>query len=231
MEVPMQNPVPHPLLAARRSDARILKVCFLCALTAQVLVLLIPWKKEPLLPEPPPVVESVPIVPYDFQPPELSVRTVVEVEPHERRMLIPSEDPDNDMLEPVDDVSVPDIPPAFDDDAGEPLYLENTEPRDSRIHDSWERDLVLPVRLEGAADPDYPELGVLSRTAGVVLLQAVVDESGRVVELEVIRAPRPDPGFSQAALDAVAAWRYRPGTVNGRPVAVRMSVRVEFSLR
>jgi len=230
MEVPMQNPVPHPLLAAERSDARILKVCFLCALTAHVLVLLIPWKKEPLLPELPPVVESIPIVPYDFEPPELPVRTVDEVEPGKRRMLIPSEDPDDDMLEPVDDVSVPDIPPVFDDE-GEELYLEDTEPPDTGIHDSWERDLVLPVRLEGGADPDYPDLGVLSRTAGVVILQAVVDESGRVVELEVIRAPRPDPGFSQAALDAVAAWRYRPGTVNGRPVAVRMSVRVEFSLR
>ena len=230
MEVPMQNQLPHPLLAAEQSDAKMLKVCFLCALTAHVVVLLIPWKKEPLLPEPPPVVETVPIVPFDLEPPELTVRNVAEVETRTRRVLVPTEDPDDVILEPIDEVSIPDIPPEFEHE-GEQLYLETAEPPAPGIHDSWERDLVLPVRLEGSADPDYPELGVLSRTGGIVTLQAVVDETGRVVELEVLRAPRPDPGFSRAALDAVASWRYRPGMVNGRPVAVRMTVSVEFSLR
>ncbi len=226
----MQNTAPHPLLAPQRSDAKILKICFLCALTAHIVVLVLPFKQAARIPEPPTDPGAVAIVPFEFEPPEIAVRSGVEVEPTTRRIAIPTEDPDVEMLEPVDEMVFQDLPAVPDGD-GEPLLLDDPEPPDPGIHDSWERDLVLPVRLQGSVDPDYPRLGVLSRTGGVVILEAVVDESGRVVDLQVLRAPAPDPGFSQAALEAVAAWRYRPGTVNGRPVAVRMSVRVEFSLR
>ena len=226
----MQNTAPHLLLVPGRSDAKILKICFLCALTAHVVVLVLPFKKaahvQELSTDPGPVA----IVPFEFEPPEIPVRPSVEVEPTTRRIPILSKDPDVEMLEPVDEMVFQDLPAVPDGD-GEPLLLDDPEPPDPGIYDSWERDLVLPVRLQGSVDPDYPKLGVLSRTGGIVILEAVVDETGRVVDLQVLRAPAPDPGFSQAALEAVAIWRYRPGTVNGRPVAVRMSVRVEFSLR
>lgn len=226
----MQKPVPHPLLAARRSDGRILKIAFLFALAAHVAVLLMPFKKRPLIPEMPSKPEITPTIPIHFKPPEIIRHTVAEVETVERRIPLPADDPDETMLEPVDEIQVPDLPPVFEG-GEEALLLVDPEPPAQGIHPSWERNLVLPVRLEGGPEPDYPPLGMLSRTGGTVILQAVVDESGRVVELEVLRAPRPDPGFSQAALEAVSAWRYRPGTLNDRPVAVRMTVVVEFSLQ
>jgi TonB family protein len=225
----MQNTAPHPLLITRHSDGRFLRIAFLCALTAHVLVLLIPWQKDPYVPQPEPVIEGLVLTPYDLEPPEIVVRNIVEVEPGVRKVPLPDSDPDREMLEPVTEEIQVDLHVPFDGETDE-LLLDGPEPPAPGIYDSWERDLVLPVRLEGSVNPEYPELGVVSRTGGMVILQAVVDETGRVVELEVLRAPVPDVGFSQAALDAVAAWRYRPGTVNGRPVSVRMTVQVEFSL-
>ena len=34
----------------------------------------------------------------------------------------------------------------------------------------------------------------------------------------------------EAAVDAVAQWRYEPATLNGRPVAVCLTVVVDFAL-
>ena len=225
----MQNTVPHPLLAAPRSDGKFLRVAFLFALTVHVIVLLIPWQKEPYVPQPEPVIEGFVLTPYDIEPPQLQVRNIVEIEPRTRKVPLPAADPEPEMLEPLSEEVYVDQPVVYDGETDE-LFLDRPEPPDPGIYNSWERDLVLPMRLESSADPEYPELGVVSRTGGMVILQAVVDETGRVVELKILRAPVPDVGFSQAALDAVAAWRYRPGTVNGRPVAVRMTVQVEFSL-
>ena len=225
----MQNPAPRPHFIAERSDGIILKVAFLCALAAHIAILVMPWKKEPHIPEPPVIDGSIPIIPYDFEVPERPVRNVAEVEATTRRVPVPSTDPDQEMLEPMDEEIYVDQPVVMDGEVDE-LFLDGPEPPPPGVYNSWERDLVLPVRLESSADPEYPELGVLSRTGGTVVLQAVVDETGRIIELEVLRSPVPDPGFSRAALEAVATWRYSPGTVNGRPVAVRMTVRVEFSL-
>ncbi len=226
----MQTPAPHPLLAAPRSDGKILKVAFLCALAVHVAILLTPWKKDPYILELPPDPGPIVLVPFDIKPPELPEMTVVEIEARARRVPIPAADPEPEMLEPVEEAISPDLPAPFYGDE-ELLLPDNVEPPTPGIHDSWERDLVLPVKLSGSTDPKYPDLGVASRTSGTVLLQAVVTASGRVEDVRLLRSPVPDPGFSAAAMQAVSSWRYRPGTINGRPVAVRMSVVVEFSLR
>ena len=224
----MQTPAPHPLLAVRRSDGNVLKVAFLFALAAHVAVLLIPWKKDPIILELPP--DPIAIVPFDIKPPELTEMTVVRIETRVRRVPIPAADPESEMLEPVEEAISPDLPEPYSGDE-ELLLPDDAEPPAAGVHESWERDLVLPVRLSGTTDLKYPELGRVSRTGGTVILKAVVNRIGRVVELELLRAPVPDPGFSEAAMKAVSSWRYRPGTINGRPVSVRMSVVVEFSLR
>jgi len=40
-----------------------------------------------------------------------------------------------------------------------------------------------------------------------------------------------DPLLDRAAAEAVLAWRYEPARVNGRAVAVFLSVKVGFRLR
>jgi outer membrane biosynthesis protein TonB len=46
----------------------------------------------------------------------------------------------------------------------------------------------------------------------------------------VVVAAEPGGVFDAAATEAVAAWRYLPRVVNGRPVAQRTSVTLRFSV-
>ena len=58
----------------------------------------------------------------------------------------------------------------------------------------------------------------------------MVDSGGNVTEIEVVFAPDPDLGYSDAAIEAVRQWRYQPGELRGRAVAVRLTVVVDFDL-
>jgi protein TonB len=40
-----------------------------------------------------------------------------------------------------------------------------------------------------------------------------------------------NPTFDQAAIDAVRKWKYKPALKDGQPVAVFLSVVVEFNLK
>ncbi|HEX6464264.1 MAG TPA: energy transducer TonB [Vicinamibacterales bacterium] len=75
--------------------------------------------------------------------------------------------------------------------------------------------------------PVYPELARIARVDGTVTLEAVLDTSGRVTQLRVVRSV---PMLDQAALDAVRQWRYSPSVYGGRPVSVLMTITIRFTL-
>ena len=87
----------------------------------------------------------------------------------------------------------------------------------------------LPVSPRKTVDvrPVYPEVARLARKEGMVILEAVLDTSGRVTQLRVIRS---EPLLDQAAIDAVRQWRYAPSTYGGKPVSVLMTITVRFTL-
>jgi protein TonB len=93
-----------------------------------------------------------------------------------------------------------------------------------------------PVRVGGRVrepklilkiDPTYPPLARQTHMEGVVVIDAVLDEQGNVVEAKVTSGP---PLLIQAALDAVRKWRYEPTYLNDQPVAVQLNVTVSFRL-
>jgi protein TonB len=63
---------------------------------------------------------------------------------------------------------------------------------------------------------------------GIVIVQATIGVDGAVVDATVLRSV---PLLDQAAVDAVRQWRYTPTSLNGKPVAVVMTVTVNFQLR
>jgi TonB family protein len=77
-------------------------------------------------------------------------------------------------------------------------------------------------------EPTYPADGFRARIQGVVEVEAVVLKDGRVGEAKVTRSL--DRGIDAAALQAVRRWQFRPATVDGQPVAMRVPVEVEFRL-
>lgn len=96
---------------------------------------------------------------------------------------------------------------------------------------------VQPVRVGGNVrtptkvrdvKPAYPAEAQASRVQGVVILEALVDERGDVVNARVLRSI---PLLDEAALGAVSQWQFTPTLLNGLPVGVVMTVTVNFTLQ
>jgi protein TonB len=85
--------------------------------------------------------------------------------------------------------------------------------------------------LEPVATPDpvYPQAALRQGIGGWVEVEYTVNERGSTGDVAVVAA-EPRGVFDEAAITAVAAWRYRPRVVNGRPVAQRTSVTLNFSV-
>jgi periplasmic protein TonB len=89
-------------------------------------------------------------------------------------------------------------------------------------------ELVRPPRKMVDVRPLYPEYARAARIEGTVVLEAILDRNGRVDQLRVVKSV---PLLDQAALDAVRQWRYSPTVLNGQPVAVLMTVTINFTLQ
>jgi protein TonB len=89
-------------------------------------------------------------------------------------------------------------------------------------------DLPVAPRKTIDARPVYPEIARLARREGTVVMEAVLDPTGRVTQLRVIRSV---PMLDQAAMDAVRQWRYTPSTYGGQAVSVLMTITIRFTLQ
>lgn len=79
-------------------------------------------------------------------------------------------------------------------------------------------------------EPEYTEEARRAGIEGTVMLSVIVDEEGRPVSMRVIdSAPKPT-GLEESALEAIKNWRFQPRILNGQPVAVHLTVQVNFRL-
>jgi TonB family protein len=76
-------------------------------------------------------------------------------------------------------------------------------------------------------DPEYPPEARAQRIQGVVLLQATIDPTGHIAELQLISG---HPLLAPAAIEAVRQWEYRPYLLNSKPVTVETKIQVSFTL-
>ncbi len=76
--------------------------------------------------------------------------------------------------------------------------------------------------------PSYPTEAKQAGVQGLVVLAAVIGKDGNIQNLRVLNSP--SPLLSQAALDAVRQWKYRPYMLNGSPVEVDTRITVNFTL-
>lgn len=87
---------------------------------------------------------------------------------------------------------------------------------------------VQKANLIHQVNPVYPALARQARVQGAVQLEAVISKEGTIESLRVISG---HPLLTEAALDAVRQWRYRPTLLNGDPVEVITNVIVTFTFR
>jgi protein TonB len=89
------------------------------------------------------------------------------------------------------------------------------------------RGMQMPRKVFNV-DPGYPTLARSAHVEGVVILEAVIDATGKVESVRVLRSI---PPLDQAAVDAVRQWRFTPTLLSGVPVPVVMTVTVNFTLK
>ena len=88
-------------------------------------------------------------------------------------------------------------------------------------------DVPSPKRIKTVL-PVYPPDAQAQGIRGIVILELLIDQQGHVASAEVVRSV---PGLDDAALAAVKEWEYEVTKVDGKPVSVRLTAPITFTLK
>lgn len=199
----------------------------------------------PLLPAPPPVKEPKKVA--ADSPPPRSTPLPPLAPPAAPPPLVPTQpDPlaaDKPIPPPADPQSAdPRLAPADVDPFGAGRHGNGNGMGDA----TWGRgtgdgngdDVALPIGgaisrpqiIPGTkVEPRYTELARQAHLQGVVVLRAVIDERGNVIDIELRKRLR--FGLDEEAVKAVSQWKFTPALLNGRPVKVFFDLTVVFEVR
>lgn len=120
-----------------------------------------------------------------------------------------------------------------DSPRGEPTAGEETKPRLSDPLPTGEPvyvmgDGVTPPAVVKEVRPQYTASAMKAKLQGQVDVEFVVLRDGSVSQARVIRSLSPE--LDEQALKAVREWSFTPGQLNGRPVAVRCTAQLTFTM-
>ncbi|RMF09429.1 MAG: energy transducer TonB [Candidatus Neomarinimicrobiota bacterium] len=126
-----------------------------------------------------------------------------------------------------------------DEDIAEDLTIEETELENFEAWDapppppSGPKVKFIPYDDPPVAlakiTPKYPEIAQEAGIEGTVVVQAFIDEKGRVTETIVLKGI-PNTGLDEAAVEAVRATRFKPARQRERPVGVWISIPIHFTI-
>jgi len=94
-----------------------------------------------------------------------------------------------------------------------------------------------PVRVGGAiraprviktSKAEYSAEAMRARIEGKVVIEALVDEQGRVADARVVTSL---PMLDEAALASAKQWEFTTTLLNGEPVPVLVMIELDFNLR
>ena len=148
--------------------------------------------------------------------------------PKARSKKVPIPDPTPDEPEPIrlpediePEIDIPDTDIIFGIPEGPP-------PAEPEGPIRVGGDVQPPVKLS-APSPQYTEIARKARIQGVVIVEAIIDKDGEVTNVKILKGL--PMGLDTAAADAVKRWKFKPATLNGKPVAVIYNLTVNFRLQ
>lgn len=90
---------------------------------------------------------------------------------------------------------------------------------------------VVSPRVVKSVPPAYTPEAMRARIEGQVVMSAVVKDDGTVDEIKIVKSLDSMYGLDEEAVKALKQWKFEPGTLKGKPVAVRVQVEMDFNLR
>ncbi len=75
----------------------------------------------------------------------------------------------------------------------------------------------------------YTEIARLAGIEGTVVIEAVIDKEGNVIDAKIIRDI--GGGLGESAINAVRTTKFTPGKQRGKPVKVKITIPIKFVLR
>ena len=88
--------------------------------------------------------------------------------------------------------------------------------------------LPTPIRQVKAG---YTAAAMEAHIEGNVLMEAVVLADGKVGEVTVTKSLDKEYGLDTQAVEATRQWLFKPGTKDGKAVAVRVAIQMTFTLK
>jgi TonB family protein len=87
---------------------------------------------------------------------------------------------------------------------------------------------IVPPKVLEKTEPIYTDQARSAKLEGTVALVMVVGTDQRAHDIKVTKSL--DPGLDASAVASIKAWRFQPGSKNGKPVPVRAVIEVNFRL-
>jgi len=75
----------------------------------------------------------------------------------------------------------------------------------------------------------YTEIAVLAGIEGTVIVEAIIDKDGNVIDAKIIR--NIGGGLGESAMNAVRITKFIPGKQRGKPVKVKVTIPIKFVLK
>ena len=110
------------------------------------------------------------------------------------------------------------------------LITASAAAQEPAVHDSKEAGVTLPQPTR-QVKAQYTAEAMRQMIEGAVLLSVVVKADGSVGAVDVKESLDSVYGLDESAVKAMKQWEFRPGTKDAKPVAVRIEVKMAFTLK
>jgi TonB family protein len=108
-----------------------------------------------------------------------------------------------------------------------PKIASAADPSEGGVYKTGQKGVIAPKPIY-SPDPEFSERARKAGEQETAILSLIVDADGRPQEVSVACGSVSD--LDEKAIESVKTWRFEPGTKDGRPVAMKMTVQVDFQL-
>ena len=90
---------------------------------------------------------------------------------------------------------------------------------------------VIPPKLISEVKPQYTPEAMQAKIQGSVMMDAVIRTDGTPEDIQITKSLDTEYGLDKQAVAALNQWRFEPGLKDGKPVPVRLTVEMLFTLK